>query len=207
MLQWHILSESGTELERLNGHGWGVPLERGVPAEWETSPYFMAGHGIFNRPLRLSDLGASLLRSLSCSGCPHLVFYTSCINSFQLGVGVVQAGDQERLNPTASAPAGCRPQRFSIVDWKSEWVGTVLLDGRVPDSIDWRNHEFILLSEAQYFDLDDEERLDVGEFPNYLVMLVQRDDQTGVSSRLGLGRVRRTAWLVANPVPKLVALG
>jgi hypothetical protein len=66
-------------------------------------------------------------------------------------------------------------------------------------------HEFIAMSEAQYFGLDIERR-DVGNFPNYLVMLVERDRSTGVHRRLGLGQVRKTAWVMAEPVLNIVAL-
>lgn len=54
--------------------------------------------------------------------------------------------------------------RFSIVDRSFDWVGTILLDGDGPDWIHRDKHEFILLSEAQYFGLDDEPH-DVGEYP------------------------------------------
>lgn len=210
MLQWHILSESCTELERLNGHGRGVPLERGIPPEWEATPYFTPGqadHELLSRPLRLSDLRDPVRRHLPSSEIPHLIFYTSCVDSFHLGDTVLQSGDDERLNPAAPPSSnGRRPLRCSVVDSELQWIGTVLLDGEGPDWIDRAKHEFILLSEAQYFGLD-KERYDVGEFPNYVVMLVERDNQTGVSTRLGLGRVKKTAWMMAKPVPRLVVLG
>lgn len=65
---------------------------------------------------------------------------------------------------------------------------------------------FFLLSEAQYFVLDGEKH-DMGEFPNYSIMLVEHDTETGVSTRLGLGTVKKTAWMMADPVLKTVIFG
>jgi hypothetical protein len=38
-------------------------------------------------------------------------------------------------------------------------------------------------------------------------MLVEHDTETGVSTRLGLGTVKKTAWMMADPVLKTVILG
>lgn len=87
-----------------------------------------------------------------------------------------------------------------------QWIGVVILDGEGPEWIYKGQHQFILLSEVQYFGLD-EVKYAIGEFPNYSIMLVEHDSETGVSTRLGLGRVKKTAWMMADPVLKTVILG
>jgi hypothetical protein len=129
------------------------------------------------------------------------------VDTFQLGDYALQNGDLERLSsfdPPETSER--RPLRLSITDSELQWIGTILLDSNGPEWIYRGQHEFILLSEAQYFGLDQEE-YDVGEFPLYSIMLVKRDSLTGVSIRLGLGRVNKIAWMMANPVLKTVVLG
>ncbi|KAJ5729761.1 HET-domain-containing protein [Penicillium malachiteum] len=209
-LRWHIYSESCSQLHRVNGHGWGIPLLGDLPLEWEASPYFAShqnGHTKLNQPLNLSDLTSSQLRYFSKSEVPHLVFVTSCVDTFQLGDSIRQRSDLERLNSNVpSTLTGHRALRFSITDSEMQWIGSVLLDGEGPEWIYRGQHAFILISEAQYFGLD-QEKLDVGEFPNYSIMLVEHNSETGVSTRLGLGRVKKTAWMMANPVLKTIVLG
>ncbi|KAJ5546938.1 HET-domain-containing protein [Penicillium frequentans] len=210
LLRWQVYDEFHGELKRVSDHGWGIPLKGGVPLEWEATPYY-AGHQsdrqIFDRPILVSDLEPRQLSSLSSSKIPHLVFLTSCVDTFQLGDYVLQNSDLEGLNPTSPPDSSeLRPLRLSITDSELQWIGTVLLDSNGPEWIYRGQHEFILLSEAQYFGLD-QEKYDVGEFPLYSIMLVKRDNLTGVSTRLGLGRVNKIAWMMANPVLKTVVLG
>ncbi|KAJ6110025.1 HET-domain-containing protein [Penicillium sp. IBT 16267x] len=187
LLRWQMYNESRGEVERVNDHGWGIPLNSGVPLEWEATPYY-AGHQ--------SDI-KQLIDQFECliwSPGSSALYQTAKFSS-------------QRLNPVA--PPGSsewQPLRLSLTDSELQWIGTVLLDSNGPEWIYSGQHEFILLSQAQYFGLD-QERYDVGEFPLYSIMLVERDNQTGVSTRLGLGRVNKAAWMMANPVLKTVVLG
>lgn len=207
LLRWHTFNVKTSAIEPLNGTGRGIPLDSSsFPREWEARPYIapeQSSSRIYRTP-SLSDLD---IKDRLDMGEHHLIFWTSCANSFQLGNAVIQESDKIW---TSSANRSSDPQnevlRFSIVDQSFHWVGTVLLDGDGPDWIHRDKHEFILLSEAQYFGLDDELH-DVGEYPNYLVMLVERESASKIATRLGLGRIRKTAWMLADPELRLVCLG
>ncbi|KAJ5738205.1 HET-domain-containing protein [Penicillium malachiteum] len=214
LLRWHIYSESPShsQLHRVNGHGWGIPLQGDPPMEWEASPYFAGYHNdrtVLNKQLHLSDLMYSQRQYLLKSKVPHLVFVTSCVDTFQLGDSIRQHSDLEMEILNSNAPStstGVRARRFSITDTEMQWTGSVLLDGEGPEWIYRGQHAFILISEAQWFGLD-QEKVDIGEFPNYSIMLVEHNRETGVSTRLGLGRVKKTAWMMANSVLKTIVLG
>lgn len=67
------------------------------------------------------------------------------------------------------------------------------------------NYEFVQVAEAQYLGLGNEPR-DIEDYPLYLVMLVQWDSYSNLASRLGLGRVQKPAWILAEPKLKLMRL-
>ncbi|PYH77956.1 HET-domain-containing protein [Aspergillus uvarum CBS 121591] len=208
--RWYTFSSSSSRLEPVNGHGWGVPLSR-LPAEWEASldcSTGRTGRTLTSDPLQLrSYVQATLGNRLLDGDMTYLILCTTCTRSFQLGNQILQDSDTETLTPHGPPiPPESRPLRFSIVASAFEWIGTVLLDGTGPEWMDKQTHEFILISEAQYFGLDDEP-YNVGEFPLYHVMLVEHDRRTGISTRLGLGRVRKTAWMMAEPTERVVILG
>lgn len=62
----------------------------------------------------------------------------------------------------------------------------------------------IVLSEAQY--LGDENRPDMLVYPLYNIMLVE-DGRDEIARRVGLGKVRTTAWKRPTPNKKFVVLG
>lgn len=64
----------------------------------------------------------------------------------------------------------------------------------------------ILLSEAQY--LGNEERPDVMGYPLYNVMLIEEvNEGSGIMERVGLGKVRKSAWTQAKPRSRTILLG
>ena len=93
-----------------------------------------------------------------------------------------------------------------MLDTQSEVIGNVLLGGADDQWLNCRRYEFIQVAEAQYSGLDNETR-DIEDSPLYLVMLFEWDEQRSVAYRLGLGRVQKTAWMLAKPKLKLVCLG
>lgn len=129
----------------------------------------------------------------------HLVFWTSSTRHFQLGNATSQQSDEIWHSEKA-------PLCFTIVNAKFESVSSILLNSDGPDWIDRGKHEFILVSEAQCLGLDDEPQ-HIGDIPYYVVMVVERDPETDVAFRLGLGRLEKTAWMLARPELKLVCLG
>ncbi|TDZ35493.1 hypothetical protein C8035_v009169 [Colletotrichum spinosum] len=90
-----------------------------------------------------------------------------------------------------------------IVDKNGKVVGHVIPTDQQKKVADDSYH-FILLSESQYW--GNEKRIDVGGFPLYNVMVVQWDDRREFATRLGLGKIKKSAWIAARPTIKLVVL-
>jgi hypothetical protein len=91
----------------------------------------------------------------------HLVFWTTCVDSLRLGTPAPQGSDA-RLKPKNP------PLRYNFLDSSPKNVGTLLLDGGAPHSLGDR-HLFMVISEAQYYGLDLEPKVD--GYPLYNVML------------------------------------
>lgn len=95
--------------------------------------------------------------------------------------------------------------RYNIEDYKDDWCGTIMLDKfwvskQTPDT----TFEFIAISEAKQFD---DTEYGVDDWANYIplerqesswdlyyVLLIDRDPNTGISYRMGLGKVFRDAF-------------
>jgi hypothetical protein len=183
----------------LNGSGLGFPFEgAALPEEWENGPYCFddGGNGrSLHAPAVPTNQPLDVLENIS----QCLVFWASTSSNFRLGEAIIQQSDR-RWNATEA------PRRYSLVDADFDIVGNVLLDGTDDEWMDRGRHGFIQIAEAHYFGLDDEAK-DIEDCPLYLVMLVEWDEQLNVAYRLGLGRVRKTAWMLAGPKLKLVCLG
>jgi hypothetical protein len=92
---------------------------------------------------------------------------------------------------------------IDVLDHSGEAVGTVIpTDGR--RGVSSEPYHLILLSEAQY--CGDEKRVDVSGMPLFNVMLVEWDIQRQFATRMGVGKVRKTAWWEAGPELKTVVL-
>ncbi|KAK0610881.1 heterokaryon incompatibility protein-domain-containing protein, partial [Immersiella caudata] len=92
---------------------------------------------------------------------------------------------------------------IEVLSHSGEVVGTVVpTDGR--RSVSSELYHFILLSEAQYY--GNEKRVDVSGMPLFNVMLVEWDIQGQFATRMGVGKVRKTAWWEAGPELKTVVL-
>lgn len=199
LIRWHVWDPFSRRVQPLNKSGLGFPFEGAdLPEEWENGPYCFDVNG--NGAPRIAPAVSmdKLPPAMEAVG-QCLIFWASTCNSLHLGKEITQPSDR-RWN--AQKP----PRRYYILDAHSENVGTLLLDG---DDDDWRQrgrHEFIQIAEAQYFGLDNEAR-DIEEPPLYLVMLVEWGKEKSVAQRVGLGRVQKTAWMLAAPKPKLVCLG
>lgn len=87
---------------------------------------------------------------------------------------------------------------------RDEWVGAVKMTHI--DELEQQeiSVEAIVLSEAQY--LGNEKNFDVLGYPLYNIMVIKRT-QNGVAERIGLGKVRKSAWRKADPVEKVILLG
>ncbi|MCJ1284138.1 hypothetical protein MMC26_003469 [Xylographa opegraphella] len=128
-----------------------------------------------------------------------LYFWASSSTGFHLGEAITQESDRRWnvANPR---------RRHRLLDADSEVVGNVLLDGADDDWFARERYEFVQLAEAQYSGLDNEFR-DIEDCPLYLMMFIEWNERRNIAYRLGLGRVQKTAWMLAAPKLKLVCLG
>jgi hypothetical protein len=89
-------------------------------------------------------------------------------------------------------------------------VGYILLDGPGPQVFGEFEHEFIVISEAEYFGFG-KEKLQVYDdadagFLLYNVMLVAYDEERRIANRLGCGRIYKKSWKEARPRSKVIIL-
>lgn len=195
LIRWHIRHKLSDELRPLNKSGWGIPLfGKTIPEEWDKDPF--ASVPIEERPMSLdvSDLPSTMLSNLDDH---HLVFWTTIVESFQLGSSASQDSDRI-MNPKKP------PLRYNILNKASKNVGTLLLDGYGPHRLTER-HEFLAIAEAQYYGLDFEPG-NIDGYPLYIVMLVEWNETRSAARRLGLGRVDKLDWQKARPRAKIVCL-
>ena len=199
LIRWHAWDAFSHCVQPLNNNGLGFPFEgTKLPDEWENGPYCFDVNGN-GAPRVAPAVSMNKLPPAVEAEDQCLVFWASTCSFLYLGKESTQPSDR-RWN--AEKP----PRRYFILDAHSENVGTLLLDG---DDDGWRQrgrHGFVQIAEAQYFGLDNEAK-DIEEPPLYLVMLVEWDKDMSVAQRLGLGRVQKTAWMLASPKPKLIYLG
>ena len=197
LVQWHIKHRTKNELVPLNKSGLGVPLfskGKSLPDEWEKDPFPSIPMNERPSSLQISDLSSAMSKILKGH---HLIFWTACVDTFRLGKLTPQDSDA-RLNPKNP------PLRHIILDGGSKIVGTLLLDGDGPSSLQ-EKHEFLVISEAQYYGLDFEPGKIEG-YPLYNVMLVEWNEKRSAARRLGMGRVNKGDWRRAGPRVKVICL-
>ena len=220
LLRWHTWRNE--KMMMINRNGIGIPLSleegRSLPDEWDKAPPgFTANdrdtqsdalHDIEDQiESLLLDSSKSLEKGLEIH--PHhmpqdqsyhlnerqLIFRTSCTSAFYFGA-LLNASE-------LYAPV---PMRYTLLDAKSSAeIGNIILDSSTPAQVEPSRHQLVVLSEAQYMDLQQEvdEDESSANFALYNVMLVERNQETGVCRRLGLGRVYKLLWGALQPVPDL----
>ena len=227
LLRWYIWQDY--ELKLLNGNGFGVPFEastRHLPEEWEKYPPMMSNNSdsrhydleqwdnimedietlvldsttLAEKKLQMhvSDLPQSTLRLL---GPQHLIFRTSCSKALRFG----RVSRSAVLDPKI-------PLKYPLLlNNSEEEIGSVRLDGTGPREFDPNTHEFVVISEALYLDVEQAMPQDekTAIFPLYNVMLVEWRNGGQFARRLGLGRVYKEAWKSLEPLPvaRTVILG
>lgn len=201
LIRWHTWSHSTKRITPLNGSGLGFPYDasRGSPAGWELKPYSSDSHGMGNSrlaggtPKYLEHLGIS-----ESAASLSLMFWASTC-SFILGPLMSDASDQKWVSRG-------RPCRYAIWNVDKVPIGNVLFDG-VTNEQDLQNeaYDFLQLSEAQDFGLENEKR-DVRGFPLYTIMMIKWDKTHTSAERIGIGRIRKSAWIEAAPELRMVVL-
>ncbi|KAF6805265.1 hypothetical protein CMUS01_14663 [Colletotrichum musicola] len=91
----------------------------------------------------------------------------------------------------------------NIKDHQKDVVGYLVPTNR-QQQLNGMKLDFLLLSESQYW--GNEARVDIDDFSYYNVMMIEWDSSGSVASRLGLGKVRKEAWVSANPILRTVIL-
>ena len=199
LIRWHVWDDSSHKIYPVNGNGLGFPYKSAVlPKEWENGPYCFdeRGHGAPRHAPPIPSQPPSISPE-TLNQC--LIFWASSTKHFHLGTIISQQSDRQWNAAKA-------PRRYRLIDADSDIVGYILLDGVDDSWINQGRHELVQIAEAQYLGLDNEVK-DIEDCPLYLVMLIEWDEQFKVAYRLGLGKVQKTAWMLAQPRLKLVYLG
>jgi hypothetical protein len=90
-----------------------------------------------------------------------------------------------------------------VIDEDGNRVGTVIpTDQRRGLSSDF--YDFVLLSESQYW--GDENRVDFSGLPLFNVIFVEWDNRREFASRVGAGKIKKTAWWSAQPTQQVIIL-
>jgi len=197
LVRWYVPSKTTGSLSLLNKSGLGIPLfgkSAELPGEWDKDPF---GEGEKPGPLRVEELPREMMKRLQWH---HLVFRTVVLGSKEVMMGKPTLQESDCVYDPEYPP-----QRYSLTSSASpKSIGTLLLDGDEPDQLS-ENHEFVVISEAQYYGTDYEPSGEDG-FPLYNVLLVEWNEERTAARRLGLGRVDKKAWWKAGPKAKIVCL-
>ncbi len=187
LVKWYIYNRAISGLEAVNGHGWGIPLASGVlPPEWERSPLETTAQKEPAGPPQIPG------RSLSHQ---DLVFRTSSVNSFQLRN--IPSNTRGTIGTNSSDGADGRgkpPLQFLIASPRGV-IGRLTLDGADSVVLHQSKHEFILISETHHLEECSDQ---IGNFADYIVMLVEKNHIRGSYERLGIGVVSKSAWKAAD---------
>ena len=192
LLRWHIWNAKKHCFEPINGNrGRGFPVPKGgFPKEWESNAF-----GGNKHPRQLLPEGSVDFESLKPH---HLMFSTSCSKSFRLEPLTNKTGKNRSHSSHVILSPNSRP------------AGAVMLDSisagneeRGDGGGHGQQREFIVLAEAHHLYANGQ----VGEFEDYLVMLVARPEGTSIYERLGLGHISKALWSAGKPEIKTVILG
>ena len=198
LLRFFVFDKYAGVVQPLNGTARGLPIaDDEIAAEWEAHSPEEGCQSLVHtcRTPDVFDLDPRVIPHLSEK---HIVFWTSVASGFTFGDLRPQSVDKFS-NVEGSVI------RRALLDSGSNRIGNLLLDGSGPAQLILGQHELILTAEAHTSLLDQETAQD--DYSYYLVMLTERDAHTGISRRLGTGRLLKMAWIAAQPVLKLICLG
>lgn len=198
LLRWYSWNTALRKFEAINKNGLGIPFgmngKETLPYEWEKTPDGV----VMPSAMDLPDSTLILLDDR------HLIFWTICSAAFRFEDEAVNRAT-EKSDQTQKVPI-----RRNILGGQGlNRVGTILLDGQGPAQIEARMYEFIVISEAQYYGIDNEmaQQGEFMDYPLYNVMLIQWDDRGKIASRLGMGRIDKGAWRQIDYQFRIVVLG
>ena len=185
----------GKQLKPVNGNGLGLMLETTPrPHDWSNA--------VTVPTLDVREVPEDILRSINGT---HLIFKTS---SAQFRLGNSRKRTETIYRREASSlreDHSLQIYETEILDNGSATVGWLILHDpkRLPNQT--RCHNFILISEAQYF--GGEDRVDVTGFPLYNIMLIAWTPRSPFAERVALGKIYKHSWKNASPHEELIVLG
>lgn len=191
LLRWHTWNPERGLFDPINGvSGRGFPLCReGMPPELQASAFI--GDRSPSQFVPMGFVDTALLRSY------HLMFVTSSATSFHLSPPLLVPS-----NTGLSGP-GPAPLHWLIRSTGGRVVGGLTLDRLGSTASDDYQKEFVVLAETHKLMPDG----GVGEFEDYLVMLVAKSQYANIYERLGLGNIDKAAFDSATPEVKAIILG
>ncbi|KAL1852516.1 hypothetical protein Daus18300_012114 [Diaporthe australafricana] len=193
-----------TGLRPLNGTGLGVAFgTRADHASWDKFAR-QNTHNLDQSAPMVSDLQLS-------SGC--LVFKTRSAE-FRLGQTRSRVETLWRRNDNApdassglTAHSTLHIRETAVLNENRREVGRVMLPdpddpklNRQPDHL----HDFIMLSEAQYF--GDEDNVEVGDHPLLNIMMIKWDENRTLATRRAMGKMKKKDWWSAPGREETVVL-
>ncbi|KAK8036569.1 hypothetical protein PG991_001706 [Apiospora marii] len=191
LVRWHTWDNELGRFEAINGQcgrGFPVPSE-GIPREWRDNAF--GGNRAPHSLVPDGFVDTTLLRPY------HLMFATSSVTSFRLGPLMTMPFTTEAPGPDPLLP------QCSILREGGDVVGNLTLDRVSTLPPDGYQKEFIVLAETHKMNPDG----GVGEFKDYLVMLIAKSQHGEIYERLGLGNVDQQAFELAAPEIKTIILG
>ncbi|KAH0551764.1 hypothetical protein GP486_007018 [Trichoglossum hirsutum] len=194
-------AEAPIALVPVNGHGLGLSLG---PADADELRKFREGAiKLRTKAEPPIDPGPPLIPVGVPIDNRHLVCETQ-VARFKLGG---TAPRQETIwaqsNKGLTVDTELMIQEAEVVDASGKVVGRVIpTDPR--KGLSSGLYDFILLSESQYW--GNEKRVDVPGLPLFNVMFVEWDTRREFATRVGLGKIQKTAWWAAKPTQEVVIL-
>lgn len=195
MRRYFCLEKHAGRLMLLNGTGRGLPMtDDEIPPEWDAHKPIVGCTSTVHscKDPELFDIDPRAITELDDR---HLIFWSSTSNAFQLlHIPFQQMHDTQ----TESTHMFIRTEQSSLP------VGDILLDSYGPLELQPERHTFVLLAEAHGLLFAKSVET---QYTCFAVMLAEINSETGILTRLGIGRITKLAWLYADAVLRLICLG
>lgn len=115
-----------------------------------------------------------------------------------------RTGDNSDVSRKLMSHSTLHIYETAILNEKRLEVGRVVLPDPVVHQASDNLHDFIMLSEAQYY--GDELNVDVGDHPLLNIMMIQWDENRTFATRLATGKIKKKDWWSAPGREELVIL-
>ena len=200
--KWDDQSSAEGRLVPVNGTGLGIVCG------------YNEGLWFCGKALRfLERVGRPNVRPGTRLNSSHLICKTE-VGKFQLRQGISKVDNKpvvrkeviwkQGVDGKAVVAKELEIVEAEMLDADGNVVGHVIPTDQKQSIATTQPYDFILLSGSQYW--GNEERIDVLGYPLFNVMMVEWDRTKEFATRLGLGKISKTAWEAAKPRHKSVVL-